>query len=659
MSTVLVIDDRVTNRHVLSRLASQADEDAVVHTFADPRDAIAWSTENTPDLVVTDFKMPGMDGAEFTRQFRAQPLCYDVPVIVVTIYEDRSYRYRALEAGATDFLISPVDHQEFKARVRNFLRMRNQQKIIHRRTRSLERRLANDNLVHQEELRVSQDLLRQVIDAVPVIVCATDEDGNVLFANSTAAGRLGITPRDMIGTNRHEGLLPEDAKRHMALDKRIYDGSEKNLKFEEEVAGPDGAMRTYLTVKSPIYGTEDDVQGVVTAAIDITDRKEVERVAQRQRSHLGVVIDNIPDWIYATDEEHQITLANLAVARAFHTTPDEMVGKTFGDFVPDGDRVDADRTANADVLRSGKPAHLPEVSTSDVFGERQWLQTVKLPFVSSTGEIEVLNVTSEVTAHRRAAEVLREAKDQAEAANQNKTEFLANLSHELRTPLNHIMGFAQVMAEESYGPHNDPRYRDYATNIHESGKHLLAILNDILDVSRLETGVWQLVEREVNINRVIESVVRIVAERADREGLTLETTLDESLPPIVADERMVRQMLLNLLSNASKFTHEGGRIELVSRRNEAGQIVLTVSDTGVGIAEADMETVFAPFGQVENVFSRSNAGTGLGLSLVKSMVEMHGGEVSIESVLGEGAAVSLTFPASRTLSTGASGQAAE
>ncbi|MBT7361001.1 MAG: response regulator, partial [Rhodospirillaceae bacterium] len=221
MSTVLVIDDRVTNRHVLSRLASQADEDAVVHTFADPRDAIAWATENTPDLVVTDYKMPGMDGAEFTRQFRAQPLCYDVPVIVVTIYEDRSFRYRALDAGATDFLISPVDHQEFKARVRNLLRMRNQQKIIHRRTRSLERRLANDNLLHEEKLRESRELLRQVIDGVPALVCATDEAGKVLFANSSAANRLGILSADAVGMDRADGLVAADSKRHMMLDKRL------------------------------------------------------------------------------------------------------------------------------------------------------------------------------------------------------------------------------------------------------------------------------------------------------------------------------------------------------------------------------------------------------------------------------------------------------
>lgn len=659
MSTVLVIDDRVTNRHVLSRLASQADEDAVVHTFADPRDAISWATENTPDLVVTDYKMPGMDGAEFTRQFRAQPLCYDVPVIVVTIYEDRSFRYRALEAGATDFLLSPVDHQEFKARVRNLLRLRNQQKIIQRRTRSLERRLANDNLLHEEKLRESRVILGQVIDAVPALVCATDREGKILFANSAASNRMGVPSPDVVGMDRSDGLVATDLNRHTMLDKRLYSGADEFLTFEEELTAPDGSARIYLTVKSPLRGADADIQGVVTVAIDITDRKEVERVAQRQRNHLSVVIDNIPDWIYATDEEHRITLANLAVARAFHTTPDEMVGKSLADFVEDTEQVDADMRANIDVLRSGKAEHMPEVCTSDVFGERQWLQTVKLPFVSSTGDIEVLNVTTEVSAHRHAEEVLREAKDQAESANRNKTEFLANLSHELRTPLNHIMGFAQVMAEESYGPLNDPRYRDYAKNIHESGKHLLAILNDILDVSRLETGIWQLVEREVDINRVISSVARMVEERTNQSGLTLEVSTDAEMPLVNADERMIRQMLLNLLSNAAKFTPEGGHIKLESLRGENGEPILRVSDTGVGIKEEDFEKILMPFGQVENALSRTTTGTGLGLSLVKSMIELHGGTVGIESVPDEGTSISLSFPAERSIAGSAGGQAAE
>ena len=145
MTTILVIDDQATNRQVLSRLAAQADDSADVRSFADPREALESVTEITPDLVVTDYKMPGMDGAEFTRQFRERPLCFDVPVIVVTIYEERSFRYRALEAGATDFLISPVDHQEFQARIRNLLNLRSQHKIIRRRTRTLEKRLVSDS----------------------------------------------------------------------------------------------------------------------------------------------------------------------------------------------------------------------------------------------------------------------------------------------------------------------------------------------------------------------------------------------------------------------------------------------------------------------------------------------------------------------------------
>jgi two-component system cell cycle sensor histidine kinase PleC len=188
---------------------------------------------------------------------------------------------------------------------------------------------------------------------------------------------------------------------------------------------------------------------------------------------------------------------------------------------------------------------------------------------------------------------------------------------------------------------------------------LLAILNDILDVSRLETGVWQLVEREVDFNRVVDSVARMVLDRTTKAGLSLEISCDTDLAEVLADERMVRQMLLNLLSNAAKFTPEQGTISVQSMRNDAGETILRVSDTGVGIAEENFEKILMPFGQVENALSRSTSGTGLGLSLVKSMIELHGGEIRIESVPDEGTSFSLVFPASRSAASRADGQAAE
>lgn len=647
MSTILVIDDQATNRQVLSRLAAQADDSADVRSFADPREALESVTEITPDLVVTDYKMPGMDGAEFTRQFRERPLCFDVPVIVVTIYEERSFRYRALEAGATDFLISPVDHQEFQARIRNLLNLRSQQKIIRRRTRTLEKRLVSDSQQHEEELRETRDVLRQVIDAVPALVSATDADGRIVFANTAFAEHGETTTADIVGRNRAELLSDREADRHAALDQRLLDRVQEQLAFEEEIADRNGETRTFLSVKTPLLAADDSISAVVTASLDISDRKEIEQLAQRQQNYLRVIVDNIPNWVYATDEQHCFTLVNLAMGRALGTTPDEMIGKTFSDFIADDTAALREQFADNEVLRSGQVTKVDEFSHQDVYGERLWMQTTKVPFVSSTGDIEVLSVAVNMSASRRAEEVLRNAKEEAEAANRNKTEFLANLSHELRTPLNHVMGFAQLMADEVFGEIGNLRYRDYAQVIFDSGSHLNAILEDILDVSKLETGKLTLAESDFEFTTIIDTVISMVTARIGQADLNLKTELEAANASLHGDERMVRQMLLNLVSNSIKFTREGGDICIASSFADDGALCVSVSDTGIGIEQSDFEKVLSPFGQADDYLLRSHQGTGLGLSLVKSMIELHGGRLDLVSEMGVGTSVTLIFPADR------------
>src|SRR5499427_6665598 len=183
MPLIAVIDDRVTNRSILTKLATSLGEDVTVRAFGDPKAALEWAADHCPDLVITDYKMPKLDGAEFVRHFRKLPLCFDVPVVVVTVYEDRDFRYRALEAGATDFLLSPVDHHEFRTRVRNLLTLRRQQLLLKQRAVSLEERMVEEERRHQDELRHSHELLLRVIDAVPMRVSATDAGGRYVFAN--------------------------------------------------------------------------------------------------------------------------------------------------------------------------------------------------------------------------------------------------------------------------------------------------------------------------------------------------------------------------------------------------------------------------------------------------------------------------------------------
>jgi PAS domain S-box-containing protein len=250
--------------------------------------------------------------------------------------------------------------------------------------------------------------------------------------------------------------------------------------------------------------------------------------------------------------------------------------------------------------------------------------------------------------HRKEAERrILEAKEAAEFASRAKTEFLANVSHELRTPLNAIIGFSEVMLEGLFGRVENDRYTEYLRDIHESGTHLLCLINDILDVAKAEAGKMELAEEAVDPAQAVESCLRLVHERAHQARIAVKTDLPHDSPMLWADFRKIRQILLNLLSNSIKFTPEGGSVTIAVRTDSERGLTMTVADTGIGIAPQDIEKALAPFGQVDSSLARKHDGTGLGLPLSKALVEAHGGTFALESEVGKGTRVTLTFPAFR------------
>ncbi|HEY5239500.1 MAG TPA: HAMP domain-containing sensor histidine kinase, partial [Rhizomicrobium sp.] len=237
---------------------------------------------------------------------------------------------------------------------------------------------------------------------------------------------------------------------------------------------------------------------------------------------------------------------------------------------------------------------------------------------------------------------------EAESANASKTAFLATISHELRTPLNAILGFSDMIATEAMGPTVSPRYREYAGDIHESGAHLLSLINDLLDIAKIEAEKMEIDPQPLDALSELEVAQRLTAAKINAKDQKLTVSLAADAPTLYADGRAVRRILLNLLSNAMKFSPEGGQISLCGRAAKEGGFLLVVEDNGVGIPADKLDRIFLPFSQVDNRFDRQAGGTGLGLALVKGLVELHGGRVWLESTLGKGTKVFVYFPLAKT-----------
>ncbi len=276
MSLIVIIDDSATNRNIFGMLAQSLAPDVKVKTFGDPAEALIWLEVNTPYLIITDYKMPQMDAAEFIRRFRALQSSDNIPVIVITVYEERSFRLQALEAGATDFLTSPVDHHEFITRARNLLDLRRHQLLLARRADTLERELQDSERSRALALRDSSERLAQVIDSLPIMISAVAHDGSVLFVNAYETAFFNIDPATVIG-QQGSILLGEDAwSRSRALDGVVFETGKAIPTYEEEIVDHSAKKRVFLTSKAPLHDLENKIIGVLTSSLDISARKQTE-----------------------------------------------------------------------------------------------------------------------------------------------------------------------------------------------------------------------------------------------------------------------------------------------------------------------------------------------------------------------------------------------
>jgi PAS domain S-box-containing protein len=374
---------------------------------------------------------------------------------------------------------------------------------------------------------------------------------------------------------------------------------------------------------------------------------------EASEARLAGVIEMIPEAVVATDARLDVVLFNRGAEEIFGYRASEMVGRPLDTLIPV--RLRDSHRAHIEAFGRAPETSRKVSERGDIAGLRK--DGSEFPAEASVSKFEhdgerIFTVLlHDVTERKAVEEALCAAKEQAELANRAKSEFLANMSHELRTPLNAIIGFSEIIGGEIFGPLGDRRYGEYAIDIHDSGNHLLQIINDILDLAKIEAGQHELQEQPVEVAQVIESCLRLIAGRATKAGVSVEVELPAPIT-VNADQRKLKQILINLLSNAVKFTGDGGRVAIGARLDAEGTFVLSVRDDGIGIKAELLETVLAPFAQADGSLTRSREGTGLGLPLVKALTELHGGTLAIESEDGLGTTVTVRLPAARVL-TGA------
>ncbi|HYI70597.1 MAG TPA: PAS domain-containing sensor histidine kinase [Skermanella sp.] len=505
-----------------------------------------------------------------------------------------------------------------------------------------------------------------LLQAMPVAVYTTDEAGIITFYNEAAARLWGRRP--VLGEDRWCGSwqlyrpdgtpvpLDECPMAVTLKENRPVRGAEAVLER------PDGTLIPVIPYPTPLLDAEGRLIGAINVLVDITERKQAER-ALRQREqelHEAQRIARMGHWRLdlgnPAADSSRLAAIGLEWSAGTHLlmgTSDAGYAPRLKDFLRRVHPEDRCPLIHAfrDCLHSGKTSQWEFRVRND--DGRDWVAWIEGGCeTSGSGKVLALfGICKDVTEQRRMQATLREACEAAQAADRAKSAFLACMSHELRTPLNAIIGFSDLLQEELFGPLGSDQYLEYAADISRSGHHLLELVNDLLDMARIEAGVVALHEEAIDLPMLIREAVNLASGLASGPAAPgnhkIDIRLREPAPLLIADRRRLRQVLINLVGNAVKFTPGGGRIEIALGEEEEGRVPITVTDTGIGIAPDKISGLCQPFSQIEDVASRRFDGSGMGLFITKALVERHGGALRIASWPGRGTTVTISLPSDR------------
>ncbi|HEX7618782.1 MAG TPA: PAS domain S-box protein [Verrucomicrobiae bacterium] len=490
----------------------------------------------------------------------------------------------------------------------------------------------------------SERRFRGVVEDQTDLICRFKPDGLLTFVNDAFCRFQGKSREELIGTNFFQTLSEEDAAIPLSYINSLPP-EEPVVSFDHRLHGPDKVEVWHQYRVRRLFQEKGDTREFQAVVQDITQRKQSEEALRASEEKYRSLIDHIPDVVWTADANRDLIYVSGNAVKVLGYSSEELLGG----------QMWLDRIHPEDSARVGQ-AYQKLFSEGEKFdveyricqkdGGWIWLHNRALATRPGGGIMCADGIFKDITQRRLTEAAIQQTKDAAEAANLAKSQFLANMSHELRTPLNAIIGFSEILSDKTFGDLND-RQLKYSNNILNSGRHLLQLINDILDLAKVEAGRVELMRNTFSVAKALSEVQAIIKTLANKKHITLEFDLAPDLPSLFADEAKFKQVMYNLLSNAIKFTPDGGKVFVtasVQNANGSGSFLqIAVTDTGIGIKANDQERVFKEFEQVDSSYGRQQQGTGLGLSLTKRLIEMHGGRIWVESEGVEGKGSTFTF----------------
>lgn len=482
---------------------------------------------------------------------------------------------------------------------------------------------------------------------LPRFVLLKSSDGNdveyvIIDINEAARDHFKVKKEEIIGKQLFS--LTNDQSCIDGIIEGIHEAKIKkhavsiNADQHRNFLDLDGFIITPVDLDHPYYA--------VTAFPAGTNSMSLKRERDDAISLLTSVFDVSEVGIVVTDRHNRIIRVNDSFIRIFGWSRDYLIGREFSDLIDEEERAQVRKNQEEFLEHGVRTTGEFKIIRDDHKIANALFTTATLDL--SQGRRFQVTTIMDITMRKKMEGNLRRAKEQADAANQAKSTFLANMSHELRTPLNAIIGFSELMMNETFGVLGNDKYVEYMGDIHISAKHLLEIINEVLDMSKIEAGRMELEESLFNIDDLIEAIIRMMASRSFSSNVSIDKNIQAGIPPVYADSRLVRQIFINLVSNAVKFSKPGGHIMIAACLTDDRDLKVTVKDEGIGIPKDKLKDALEPFGQIsKSAESRGQPGTGLGLPLAKAMAELHGGTLGLDSEPGVGTTVTVILPASR------------